>query len=89
MNICQPIDCIVKLAEAEGNTILSISRSELMDKVIWMNNELSSALRNKIQLEIVEVEYEKTKDKPHDPGAEYFVCRECKALVAFPLKTAR
>lgn len=89
MNTCQPIDHILKLAEAEGNTILSISKSELMDKVIWMNNELSSPLRNKIQSEVNGVEYKKTKDRPHDPGTEYFICNECKALIAFPLKTAQ
>ena len=60
-----------------------------MDKVIWMNNELSSVLRNKIQLEIAGVEYKKTKDKPHDPGTEYFVCNECKTLIAFPFKTVQ
>ncbi|CAM4396517.1 MAG: hypothetical protein LEGION0398_MBIBDBAK_00197 [Legionellaceae bacterium] len=88
MNTCQPIDHILKLSEAEGNTILSISKSELMDKVIWMNSELSSALRNKIFSDIDRIEYKKTKDKPHDPGKEYFVCNECKTVIVFPLKAA-
>ena len=60
-----------------------------MNKVIWMNSALSAALRNKILLEIKEVAYEKTKDKPHNPGTEYFVCNECKIVIAFPLKTAQ
>jgi hypothetical protein len=89
MSTCQPIDHIIKLAEAEGNTILSISKSELMDKVIWMNNELSSALRNKINLEIAGIEYKKTKNRPHDPGTEYFVCGDCKTVIAFPLKAVQ
>lgn len=89
MNTCKSIEHIVKLAEVEGNTILSISNSELMEKVIWMNNGLSSALRNKIQLEITGIEYKKTKNRPHDPGTEYFVCGKCKTLIAFPLKTAQ
>ena len=54
-----------------------------------MNSALSAALRNKILLEIKEVAYEKTKDKPHNPGTEYFVCNECKIVIAFPLKTAQ
>lgn len=86
MNTCQSINHILKLAEADGNTILSISKSELMDKVIWMNNELSISLRRAILSEVKDVEYKKTKDKPHDPGVEYFVCNECKTLIAFPLK---
>lgn len=89
MNICQPIDHILKLSEAEGNTILSITKSELMDKIIWMNSELSSVIKNKIKSEINKVEYKKRNDRPHDPGSEYFICHECKVLIAFPLKIAQ
>ena len=48
---CQQIDRVLKLSEAEGNNVLENSKSELMDEVIWMNNKLSSSLRNKIQIE--------------------------------------
>jgi hypothetical protein len=89
MNTCQPIDHIVKLAEADGNSVLSISKSELKDKVIWMNNELSSTLRTKIQSAIEGLQYKKTKDMPHDPATEYFICEDCKTVVIFPLQTAK
>lgn len=58
-----------------------------MDKVIWMNNKLSMDLRDKILSDLKKVEYKKTIDRPHDPGAEYFMCNECKTLIAFPLIT--
>ena len=85
----QPIDQVLKLAKHEGNTVLSISSSELMDKVIWMNNELSQDLRKRIQLEIKGLKYQKTANKPHDPGTEYFVSDEFKTVIIFPLKTAK
>lgn len=84
MSTCQSIDQVVKLAEANGNSVLSISNSKLMDKVIWMNNELSPMLRNKIQSEFKNLEYKKTKNMPHDSATEYFVCEECKTVVIFP-----
>ncbi|MBV9576361.1 MAG: hypothetical protein JO149_07030, partial [Gammaproteobacteria bacterium] len=86
---CRHIDQVVKLAEAEGNKILSISKSELMDNVIWMNNQLSKELRDKIMIEMNNLDYEKTKDMPHDPATEYFVCEECKTVVIFPVQTAK
>lgn len=89
MNTCQSIERIIKFAESEGNTICSISKSELMDKVIWMNNALSPVLKNKIKLNMLGIEYEKTNDRPHDPGTECFICNECKILVAFPLNNAK
>lgn len=88
INTCEPIDRILKFSEAEGNSILNISKSELMDKVIWMNNKLSSHLRNRIQAEVGGVEYSKMKDKPHDP-AEFFICKECKIVIVFPLNNAQ
>lgn len=82
---CQHLDRALKLAEAEGNAILKLSKSELMDKVIWMNNKLSSRLRNKIQTEFKDLLYYKTDAKPHDPASESFICNKCKVVLVFPL----
>ncbi len=82
---CQHIDRALKLAEAEGNTILEISKSELMNKVIWMNNKLSSRLRDKIQAEFKDLLYKKTDAKPHDPASECFICNKCKVVLVFPV----
>ena len=89
MNTCQPIHRILKLAEAENNTILNISKSQLMDKVMWMNNALSFKLKSEIQLDALGLEYQKTVDQPHNPASEYFICNECKAAIVFPLRTAQ
>ena len=88
MKICQSIDLILELAELDGNTILNVSKSEFMDRVIWMNNQLSLVTRNKIEAEAKGLKYQKIKDKPHLPGCEYFICNECKTVIAFPLKAA-
>jgi hypothetical protein len=82
---CQQIDRVLKLSEAEGNNVLENSKSELMDEVIWMNNKLSSSLRNKIQIEFKDLLYYKTDAKPHDPASESFICNKCKAVLVFPL----
>lgn len=82
---CIHIDRVLKLAEAEGNTVLGTSKSELMDKVIWMNNQLSCTLRSRIQLEFKGLLYQKNDAKPHDSASEYFVCNECKVALVFPV----
>lgn len=82
---CQHLDRTLKLAEAEGNTILDTSKSELIDEIVWMNNKLSSKLRDKIQLEFKDLLYKKTETKPHDPASEYFMCNKCKVALVFPL----
>jgi hypothetical protein len=85
MKSCKAIDAIIKMAEEEGNTILSISKSDLMDKVIWMTNRLSSLhLREKIESDFSELTYDRTKDKPHTPGCEFFSCSACKTVIVFP-----
>lgn len=88
MNSCPHIDQVIKFAVDEGNAILSISKSELMNKVIWMNNQLSIKLRSKLISDMKNLVYEKTKDMPHDPATEYFVCKDCKTVVIFPLQNA-
>ncbi len=87
--MCQSIDCVLKFSETEGNVILSVSKSELMNKVIWMNDNLSADLRKKIQSDVEGLVYQKTKDKPHDPGSECFICNKCKVVIVFPLRAAR
>lgn len=60
-----------------------------MDKVIWMNNQLSTGLRELLKNNFPSLEYGKDPDRPHYPGIEYFVCYECKNIIAFPLRTAK
>jgi hypothetical protein len=47
MNICQPIGNALKLVEIDDKTVLSISKLESRDKVIWMENELAAVIINK------------------------------------------
>jgi hypothetical protein len=60
-----------------------------MDKVIWMNNAFSQALRDEIKKNIKELEYYKTVDKPHNSATECFFCKKCKTGIVFPLITAQ
>ena len=85
MDYCPHIDQIVKLAKVEGNKIFDITKSELMSKVLWMNNVLSNSLRKKILSYFKNLNYKKTKDMPHNASMEYFVCQECKVVVVFPI----
>lgn len=89
MNSCPHLDQVISLAESEGSKILSISKSELMNHVVWMNNQFSNSLKEKIQSEMKNLIYKKTKDMPHDPATEYFICEKCKTVIVFPLRTAK
>ncbi len=65
MNSCRHIHQIISAAGAEENKILSVSKSELMDVVIWMNNPLSSKLRDVVMRDMKNLKYAKTKNVPH------------------------
>lgn len=84
MKICKSINYILKLVEQDGNSVLSISKSELMDKVIWMKDPLTNVLRNKINLTMNNLKYRKTQSMPHNPATECYICEECKNVIVFP-----
>lgn len=89
MKTCKSIKYILKITELEGNFVLNVSNSELMDKVIWMNNKLSDFSRKQIKEHISDLVFHITKDMPHNPGTESYICLSCKTVISFPLRTAK
>lgn len=85
---CPHLDYILKLAQAKGNEILHISKSESMKKVVWMNNPLLHSSKDEIKLGLKDLKYQQKSSKPHDPANEYFICNKCKTVLVFPCKEA-
>lgn len=81
--MCSKVDIVLKLSEEEGNFVFCISNSGTMEKVIWMNSPTSPSLMLRIGSP-KQLEYGRTKDRPHDPATEYFVCNECRTIIVYP-----
>lgn len=85
MNICcEHLRPIFELAINDGNSLASISDSPLMKKVIWMDKKISLDMKEKTQSMKNGLVHEYTKDMPHAGAMEYFICYECRNVIAFP-----
>lgn len=89
---CQQIDQVINFAGEEGNLIFYFRdvRDENGKLIVWMYEPLSPALKSKIELNHLKLDFWDSKGVPHNPAATGYTCSGCQVVLCFPnIKTPR
>lgn len=84
---CQEINQAIKFAKVENNNISEISDDwSKVSQVVYMKENLTPLLKEKIISKILEIKYWEDPGSPHYPPSEGFLCEKCKVVISFPKK---
>jgi hypothetical protein len=82
---CKQINLAINLCLGFGNEISEILEGwSKVKKAIYMRNELTQALKEKILLEAEKLKYWEYEGSPHNQPDKGFICNECEIAIVFP-----
>ena len=84
---CHQIDLALDIAKAHENSISELVDGwTKVDRVIYMNQPLTSALKDEIKKKTSTLRYRSFAGSSHYPADEGFVCDEHSIAISFPVK---